>query len=531
MPPKQTIEKLKKTLLDRGFTTTEEKFINDVTDMNFIHIKCGLEIKTSWSTLCKRKVGKRCEKCDNFTSKKKSIDLVKLLNNIKENEDEYKITCLNKQDIKNVIFPAKWECNKCKKIWETQYCKSSTRGCKYCTSTKISEPTCRAIVEKLYGCEFPSCRPDFLKTTTGKNLELDCYNPKLKLGVEYNGIQHYKYEKHLHSGDENNLKLQQERDKLKLLRCTENNIHLVTISCFEMKEGLLFVKQLIYDRTIDHVKKLMPDIKVDQEYLKSEEIDIVRAPVNLNLLMSVLNQAKAEGFKTLKYCKSTDLARLSDIVLICPNSHIFLTDCVNFGGAYGSEKALVVKTETKDVKSGVKSDVNYEIKGDDGREVKIQPQSLLDCNRDEDDEDAEVDDKKDEKVDDKITIKTGKSRNGRRCPYCVAAPRAFTSEYLTLLFEFYGYPITNIKLFYNKNHSQNSYITFDCMKCKLKNEQLLSKCYNDCENNKPLEKSKEFHDKFLLQLKIERAALLAGKKGNVENPNKRVRTTKKKDPK
>ncbi len=34
------------------------------------------------------------------------------------------------------------------------------------------------------------------------NLEIDCYSPKLKLGVEYNGAQHYKFIPHFHKNKE-----------------------------------------------------------------------------------------------------------------------------------------------------------------------------------------------------------------------------------------------------------------------------------------------------------------------------------------
>jgi len=48
-----------------------------------------------------------------------------------------------------------------------------------------TEEKCRNILRKIYGVDFPSARPDFLKNpVSGKNLELDCYNEKLKLALE-----------------------------------------------------------------------------------------------------------------------------------------------------------------------------------------------------------------------------------------------------------------------------------------------------------------------------------------------------------
>ena len=67
------------------------------------------------------------------------------------------------------------------------------------------ERECRRVLERIYGVEFPTIRPDWLKSTETKmNLEIDCYAviPMKALGYdsvlnaiiacEYNGKQHYK---------------------------------------------------------------------------------------------------------------------------------------------------------------------------------------------------------------------------------------------------------------------------------------------------------------------------------------------------
>jgi hypothetical protein len=60
------------------------------------------------------------------------------------------------------------------------------------------------------------------------NLEIDCYSPKLKLGVEYNGIQHYKFTPHFHKNHEA-FRNQQYRDELKRRMCNENNVTLIEV--------------------------------------------------------------------------------------------------------------------------------------------------------------------------------------------------------------------------------------------------------------------------------------------------------------
>ena len=67
------------------------------------------------------------------------------------------------------------------------------------------ELECRRVLEKYLKKPFQKSRPDFLcnPVTGGKfNLELDCFNDSLKLAVEYNGAQHYKYIPFFHKNKE-----------------------------------------------------------------------------------------------------------------------------------------------------------------------------------------------------------------------------------------------------------------------------------------------------------------------------------------
>ncbi|QHR78525.1 core protein 5 [Lymphocystis disease virus 4] len=98
-------------------------------------------------------------------------------------------------------------------------------------SIKISkgELICKQTVEKLTGKLFVKTRPGFLlNKVTGRNLELDCYNAELKLAVEYNGEQHYKYKPFFHKtmGDFRELRY---RDLLKRIMCKEAGITLITV--------------------------------------------------------------------------------------------------------------------------------------------------------------------------------------------------------------------------------------------------------------------------------------------------------------
>ena len=84
------------------------------------------------------------------------------------------------------------------------------------------EATCRAWLETYFKKPFPRVRPDWLKNpTTGKNLELDCYNQELGLAVEYNGQQHY------HHTDQ--IAYTEYKDKLKRKLTEQQGVYLIVV--------------------------------------------------------------------------------------------------------------------------------------------------------------------------------------------------------------------------------------------------------------------------------------------------------------
>lgn len=92
------------------------------------------------------------------------------------------------------------------------------------------EERCRDILQSIYNRRFPSCRPDFLKSpVTKKNLEIDCYNEGLKLGLEYDGVQHAKYTPYFHRDDKWKFIYQVKKDDWKNMRCAEKGITLIRV--------------------------------------------------------------------------------------------------------------------------------------------------------------------------------------------------------------------------------------------------------------------------------------------------------------
>jgi hypothetical protein len=93
------------------------------------------------------------------------------------------------------------------------------------------EVECKRVLEKLFGKPFPKERPDFLHnpvTGGGNNLEIDCFNRELRLGVEYQGSQHYEYTPFFHKSKEA-FHNQKYRDEMKRVKCRENRIILIEV--------------------------------------------------------------------------------------------------------------------------------------------------------------------------------------------------------------------------------------------------------------------------------------------------------------
>lgn len=85
------------------------------------------------------------------------------------------------------------------------------------------------ILEEVFRRPFYKIRPNFLRNeVTGFNLEIDLYNDDLKLAVEVQGDQHYKYNKFFHRNKEHFLN-QRYRDEMKKIKCKQQGICLIEV--------------------------------------------------------------------------------------------------------------------------------------------------------------------------------------------------------------------------------------------------------------------------------------------------------------
>lgn len=89
------------------------------------------------------------------------------------------------------------------------------------------EYECRRCLYSLFNKPFTKIR-NIYNPITQKYLELDCYNDELKLAIEYQGKQHYKYTPHFHKNFES-FRNMQYRDELKKIYCKQLGITLVEV--------------------------------------------------------------------------------------------------------------------------------------------------------------------------------------------------------------------------------------------------------------------------------------------------------------
>ena len=106
------------------------------------------------------------------------------------------------------------------------------------------EEKCREIFERLFNKPFLTIRPDFLKNDcTDQNMEIDGYNDDLKLGFEYQGVQHYKVTPYFHK-DIQDFNKQVYRDNLKQQLLEKNGIKVVYVPySIEMDDIEDFIKK------------------------------------------------------------------------------------------------------------------------------------------------------------------------------------------------------------------------------------------------------------------------------------------------
>lgn len=92
------------------------------------------------------------------------------------------------------------------------------------------EVATRQALKEIFNRPFNKCRPDFLRNPVTKNfnMEIDCFDEELRLGIEVQGRQHYEFVPYFHK-TKADFQNQQYRDELKRRMCKDNRIVLIEV--------------------------------------------------------------------------------------------------------------------------------------------------------------------------------------------------------------------------------------------------------------------------------------------------------------
>lgn len=162
--------------------------------------------------------------------------------------------CLSKEYV-SIDKKLIWKCEEGHK-WEATLnnVKNKNSWCPHCSSS-YREEKFREILELTTGIKFARVRPLWLLNENGNRLEIDGYNDDLKLGFEYQGIQHFEYIKHLHKNKKRFI-AQKKRDEIKKKTFEQKGIKIMYPDRFtKIEDYQNFIVNFLYDNNLERVIK------------------------------------------------------------------------------------------------------------------------------------------------------------------------------------------------------------------------------------------------------------------------------------
>ena len=198
------------------------EYINNHTKLNWTCQEC---IKNFNMTYNDAQHGYWCPHCAGHA--KLTINMMCLFAASKISRDGLRTAKCNSIEYINNHTKLNWTCEECSKKFDMTYNSAQNScWCSHCaTLCYINETASYKILTKLIG----GFEREYTINCNDHKYKLDGYNEKLKLAFEYNGIQHYKYNKHFHKNNIQKFEQQKQRDIEKINYCLENHITLITI--------------------------------------------------------------------------------------------------------------------------------------------------------------------------------------------------------------------------------------------------------------------------------------------------------------
>jgi len=205
----------------------ENEYKNTYTKLPIICKQHGVFLQNSIN----HKNGHGCEQCRIQKSKLTYPKLIKKLHSLKNNYNYSMVTedYFNNEYLTRKTFKIPVICPKHGLFIQSFHEHIHRAGCPDCNASKGENKVKNSLEE--YGICFKK-EYRFLDTNI-QNLRFDFYLEEYNLAIEFDGIQHYKAIEQF--GGEEAFKVTQIRDKLKNKFCKENDINLLRIPYWELK--------------------------------------------------------------------------------------------------------------------------------------------------------------------------------------------------------------------------------------------------------------------------------------------------------
>jgi hypothetical protein len=288
-------DEIKEELLKKNIELLS-KYENYSSTIKVRYIDCGHEDYSNWAAL---KKGRACGICQE-ANKPTEVDFQKFA-------DRYGGTLVKLAN--NFSKKAKWKCKYGHIFWRSLIeIKRRNSFCTICTQG-WGEGACRTVLEYVFGKPFPKVRLKDMQSEKGKPLEFDCYNEKLKIALEHQGMHHYKSQKNW--GGESALLSRKINDSRKHAFAKKNKISLIIIPEVGSITSLENVPTKIEKELLNQgrdVPKLLKTLDIHSLEIKSARDFYIK---------EVSDAASLSGFSILDPIGLADVG----VRVLCQNGH------------------------------------------------------------------------------------------------------------------------------------------------------------------------------------------------------------------
>jgi len=228
------IEKVQEIGLKKDLILLSKEYKNSDYKLKWKCKNCDYEFIMSLRSIKKKQ---KCCKCS-------LINIINtfIMNINKNNNNNITVLIINKYS--NNFENLNCKCNICNYEFKRTFRDlKKNKKCPVC-SRGVSEEICRYYFEQIFNKKFIKVRPDWLKNSRNKQMELDglCNN----VAFEHQGVQHYEHIKYFQRNKEN-FEQRIKDDMLKKELCEKNNIKLIVIPDINSKLKLENLKNFIIE--------------------------------------------------------------------------------------------------------------------------------------------------------------------------------------------------------------------------------------------------------------------------------------------